>query len=85
MWMVMCCVSAISLSRLSDWIAFYGYVGKEGWDEAYESVVNEEREIFPPEDGRCQTHVCVCVCRILIVGIRSSLADIPELHPYHQY
>jgi hypothetical protein len=36
-------------------------VEKQGWDEAYESLVNEERESFPPEDGRSQVHVCVSV------------------------
>jgi hypothetical protein len=43
------------------WRAFYGYVGKQGWDEAYESAVKEERENFPPEDGRSQNHVCGCI------------------------
>jgi hypothetical protein len=65
------------------WRAYLGYEGTEGWDEAYESVVNEERESFLPEDGRFQIHVWVD--RTLTMRVRASLEDVPELRAYAQH
>ena len=37
----------------------YGFEGKDGCDEAYESIVHQEQENFPLEDGRCRVRVAV--------------------------
>jgi len=57
------------------WKMFYDNDNRRTPNEAYESTLSKEREIFPPEDGRLQLRQM----KIGFNTIRSSLANISEL------